>query len=225
MRRCGPPRGRSRRAPPTPPGAPGRPLCETATRDPELAEAALDEPAFVRAGVETGDAPLVGVDGADPWDAAPAVPSDPPLVPGTDAVGAEVTDGALTAGVLGTVAEGTLGAVTEGTVTDDTVTPGTVTPGTVIPGTVTEGTVTPGTVTDGVVTPGTDTVSDGTVSALLARGCIANTASSASPRAATAAIQRPARCGRLSVPVVCRIPIGPPLIASNTYPTPTKLNR
>ena len=157
------------------------------------------------------------MDGADPWDAAPAVPFDPPLVPGTDDVGAEVTEGALAAGALGTVAEGT--------VTDGTVTPGTVTPGTVTPGTVTEGTVTPGTVTDGVVTPGTDTVSDGTVSALLARGCIANTASSASPRAATAAVQRPARCGRLSVPVVCRIPIGPPLIASSTYPTPTKLNR
>lgn len=232
MRRCGP-RWRSRGAPPTPPRAPARPLCDTTTFAPEIgwpevAEAALDEPALVRAGVEAGDAPLGAVDGADAWGTEPAAPSDPLLVPGTDAAGSEATDGAFTEGTLGTVTEGTLGAVTEGTVTD-----GTVTPGTVTPGTVTEGTVTPGTVTDGVVTPGTvtdelpgtDTVSDGRVSALLARGCIAKTASSESPRAATAAIQRPARVGRPPVRGVCRVPIGLPLIASNTYPTLTKLNR
>ena len=43
---------------------------ETATFDrltgwPEVEEAPLDEPALVRAGVETGDAPLGGADGAD----------------------------------------------------------------------------------------------------------------------------------------------------------------
>ena len=200
---------------------------------PEVAETALDEPALVRAGVETGDAPLGTLDGADAWETEPAAPCDPLLVPGTEATGSEATGGAFADGTLGTVIEGTLGAVTEGTVTDGTVTPGTVTPGTVTEGTVTPGTVTPGTVTDGVVTPGTvtdelpgtDTVSDGSVSALLARGCIAKTASSESPRAATAAIQRPARVGRPPVRGVCRVPIGLPLIASNTYPTLTKLNR
>jgi hypothetical protein len=211
-------------APPTVPRAPARPLCETKTFAPEIgwpeiAEAALDEPALVRAGVETGDAPLGTLEGAAAWDTEPAAPCDPLLVPGTDAAGSEATDGAFANGTLGAVTEGT---VTDGTATPGTVTPGTVTEGTVTPGIVTEGTVTPGTVTDGVVTPGTvtdelpgtDTVSDGTVSALLARGCIAKTASSESPRAATAEIQRPARVGRPPVPGVCRVPIGLPLIAS-----------
>lgn len=209
---------------------PARPLCDTAAPEigwPEVAGAALDEPALVSAGVETGDAPLDAVDGADAWETEPAAPWDPLLVPGTDTAGAEGTDGAVTDGTLGAVTEGALGTVTEGTVTD-----GTVTPGTVTPGTVTDGTVTPGTVTDGVVTPGTvtdgppgsDTVTDGTVSALLVWGRIAKTASSESPTAAATAIQRLARVGRPPVPGVCRVPIGLPLIAFNDSPRFSNLN-
>jgi hypothetical protein len=152
---------------------PARPPCETAAPGigwPDVARAALDEPALVRVGVEPGDVPLDAVDGADAGDTEPAAPCGPLLVPGTDAAGAEGTDGAFTDGTLGDVTEGTLGTVTEGTVTDGTVTPGTVTPGTVTDGTVTPGTVTDGVVTPGTVTddpPGTDTVTVGTVSALL----------------------------------------------------------
>jgi len=208
-----------------PPIAPARPPCGAAASDPEtgrpaIEEAPFDELALVPAGVDAGGVPLGPVAGADRGTAPDAV-WDPPVVRGMDAAGATGTDEAGTDDTLGTVAEGALGTVTDGTVTDGTVTDGTVTDGTVTPATVTPGTVTDGVVIVGTGTdelPGTDTVGGDTASALLVRGCTAKTASSARPRAATAAIQRFARVDP-PVPCIRRVPIGLPLIASNSYPT------